>query len=122
MILKYRNHPSIVIIQNLNKRSRFDFSRVSIQDVVEEVKKRSTRKATQYPDLPVKIIKENSNIFGNCTCNFFSNGGDFPSILNIANITTIFKKEDRDLKDNYRPVSILPVISKVFCINKLRCS
>ena len=69
-ILKYRNHPSIVAIKNLNKGSRFDFCRVSVQDVVKEIKKLSTRKATQYTDLPVKILKENSDIFGNCICDF----------------------------------------------------
>ena len=42
-----------------------------------------------------------------------------PSILKIVNITSVFKKGDRDLKDNYRPVSILPVISKIF--EKLLC-
>ena len=57
-ILKYRNHPSIVAIKNLNKGPRFDFYRVSIQDVVKEIKKLSTRKATQYTDLPVKILKK----------------------------------------------------------------
>ena len=46
-ILKYRNHPSIVAMKNLNKDSRFDFYRVSVQDVVKEIKKLSTRKATQ---------------------------------------------------------------------------
>ena len=72
VILKYRNHPSIVAIKNLNKGSRFDFSRVSVQDVVKEIKKLSTRKATQYTDLPVKILKENSDIFGNYICDFFN--------------------------------------------------
>ena len=38
-ILKYRNHPSIVAIKNLNNGSRFDFCRVSVQDVVKELKK-----------------------------------------------------------------------------------
>ena len=72
VILKYRNHPSIVANKNLNKGSRFDFSRVSVQDVVKEIKKLSTRKATQYTDLPVKILKENSDIFGNYICDFFN--------------------------------------------------
>ena len=111
-ILKYRNHPSIVAIKNLNKSSGFDFCRVSVQDVVKEIKKLSTRKANKYIDLPVKILKENSGI-----CDFFSDCVDrenFPSILKIANITPVLKKGDRDLKDNYQPMSILPVISKIF--------
>ena len=38
----------------------------------------------------------------------------FPSNLKLADITPIFKKLDRVYKKNYRPVSILPTISKVF--------
>ena len=43
----------------------------------------------------------------------------FPSILKNANITPLFKKGHRGSKENYRPVSILPVISKIF--EKLLC-
>ena len=32
---------------------------------------------------------------------------EFPSILKLANITPVFKKGDRNSKENYRPVSIL---------------
>ena len=121
-ILKYRNYSSIVAIKYLNKGSRFDFCRVSVQNVVKEIKKLNTRKAIQYTDLPVKILKKNSGIFGNNICDFFSDcvdRGDFPSILKIANITPVFKKGNRDLKGNYRPVSILPVCTKIF--EKLLC-
>ena len=38
----------------------------------------------------------------------------FPSSLKNADITPVFKKGDRNLKDNYRPVSILSSISKIF--------
>ena len=91
--MKYRSHPSIVVIKNLNKCSRFDFCRVSVQDVVKEIKKLNTRKVTQYTDLPVKILKENSDIFGNYIFDFF-NGcvekGDFPSISKNCKYYTSF--------------------------------
>ena len=32
----------------------------------------------------------------------------------MAEITTSHKKDDRTKKDNYRPVSILPSVSKIF--------
>ena len=32
----------------------------------------------------------------------------------IANVTPIFKKRKRTSKNNYRPVSILPILSKLF--------
>ena len=37
----------------------------------------------------------------------------FPSCLKMANVTPVYKKENRSDKDNYRPVSILPKLSKM---------
>ena len=34
----------------------------------------------------------------------------FPSVLKQANINLVFKKGFKGFKENYRPVSILPVI------------
>ena len=38
----------------------------------------------------------------------------FPDKLKLADITPIFKKDDATLAKNYRPVSVLPCISKFF--------
>ena len=40
--------------------------------------------------------------------------GCFPSNLKLADVTPIFKKGDRLDKSNYRPVSILSSLSKIF--------
>ena len=40
--------------------------------------------------------------------------GTFPDELEIADIVPVFKKEDPSYKTNYRPVSLLPLISKTF--------
>ena len=40
--------------------------------------------------------------------------GIFPNKLNIANIIPIFKKDDKHDFNNYRPISLLLSISKVF--------
>ena len=71
-MMKFRNHPNFIAIKNLNSGSRFDFCRVSVHDVEKEIRRLSTRKATQYSDLPVKILKENSDIFGEYICDFFN--------------------------------------------------
>ena len=40
--------------------------------------------------------------------------GVFPSRLELADVTPIFKKLQSILKENYRPVTVLPVVSKLF--------
>ena len=42
------------------------------------------------------------------------NKGVFPDELKHADIKPLFKKESRNEKENYRPVSILPNLSKIF--------
>ena len=40
--------------------------------------------------------------------------GCFPEELKLAEVSPIFKKKDDLDKENYRPVSVLPHVSKVF--------
>ena len=38
----------------------------------------------------------------------------FPGQLKIAKVTPIYKKDEKKLIKNYRPISVLPIISTVF--------
>ena len=40
--------------------------------------------------------------------------GIFPSNLKKSDVTPVFKKDDRLQKENYRPISILPTLSKIY--------
>ena len=59
-------------------------------------------------DIPSIIIKEDAHIFTDIFHSSFNNSifqSEFPSILNLANITPVFKKSDKNSEENYRPVS-----------------
>ena len=38
----------------------------------------------------------------------------FPQTLKLADITPVYKKEDSTKVKNYRPVSVLSIVSKIF--------
>ena len=74
-------------------------------------------KIIQESDIPVKLTKENSGLFAEIICKYFNESFEkikFPDSLKLANVTPVFKKGARTSKNNYRPVSILPVLSKLF--------
>ena len=71
-ILKYTTHSSTIAIKDLNNTSLFSFSNVSVADAKKEIRKLDPRKATQNTDIPVRILKQSSDIFGNYICDFFN--------------------------------------------------
>ena len=40
--------------------------------------------------------------------------GKFPTLWKLANVQPVHKKSSRQLKCNYRPISLLPIFSKIF--------
>ena len=117
-ILKYKNHPSISIVKRFSERfSSYHFSQVDKNTVLKEITKLSLNKSVQDTDIPVKILKENTDYFAEHICLQFNEticSSKFPASLKFANVTPVFKQGSRNQKDNYRPISILPIISKVF--------
>ena len=84
---------------------------------MKEINNLKTNKATQSTDIPTKLIKENSDIFGDFIFGNYNNcvfSSIFPNSLKNAIITPVHKKGAKTSKDNYRPVSILSNISKIY--------
>ena len=38
----------------------------------------------------------------------------YPDIWKLANVTPIFKKGDKQLIENHRPISLLPICGRIF--------
>ena len=81
----------------------------------------SAIKAAQDNYISVKDLKENANIFAEQITLQFNEGicsSKYSQSFKLVNIIPAFKGS-RNLEDNYRPISILPIISKIF--EKLMC-
>ena len=79
--------------------------------------KLNVNKVSQSSDIPLKGLKENTDISNNFLCSSFNNSiklSTFPEIPKHADITPLYKKGKKDIKGNYRPVGILPNLSKIF--------
>ena len=74
-------------------------------------------KAHGWDEIPVRIIKISDDalvtplkmIFESCI-----KSGIFPEIWKKANIVPVHKKGSKNLKQNYRPISLLPIFGKIF--------
>jgi len=67
-------------------------------------------------DIDVKTIKECKVALVPVLCKLFNQSfrnGEVPEGCKIARVRPIFKSNDHDQPENYRPVSILPIISKI---------
>ena len=106
---KFRDHPSIVKIkENRNDRSNFSFQVIYEKDIRAIIQNMNPNKASQENDIPVKIMKENIDLFSHFFSEKINNSfqtASFPDCLKNAIITAVFKKGDKSDKNNFRPVS-----------------
>ena len=118
VLYKYRNHPSIIKIKERPESSeKFVFSFVSENEIGKLLRNLNARKSSPKSDILIKQIKDNLDIFSQVMTKYFNdtvNTSEFPAAMKFADVISVFKKNERSIKENYRPVSILPVFSKIF--------
>ena len=89
----------------------------SESDVIKIIKALDVKKAHGHDSISVRMIKLCTNSITHPLILIFQNSmatGTFVNQWNRANIVPIHKKNDKQMVSNYRPVSLLPIFSKVF--------
>ena len=90
---------------------------VTEDQVREEIMNRDGSKANPIGDMSVDILKSTVDIylpFITNNINLSIEKGCFPEELKLTEVSPIFKNKDDLDKENYRSVSVLPHVSKVF--------
>ena len=106
----------------MNRLTSIVFNDESILKIIRAL---DVNKAHGHDDMSIRMIKlcdksiipAISLIYKNCI-----NSGTFPNIWKKSSVVPVHEKGDKQVVDNYRPVSLLPIFSKtlerlIHCLN-----
>ena len=116
------NHPSILEIKKqIASDVAFPFSsrKVTLTEIINEIKNLDGSKATQSNDIQTKVIEKNYDIFATFITENFNNmieNSVFPDSLKKVDIKPVYKKDSSNEKENYRPISIYPTYLKFMSV------
>ena len=100
----------------MRTNSKFSFRKVSQLEVMKQLKSIKRSKSTGIDDLPPNMLKDAAPAISaplTYLINQSLETGLFPTAWKAAKIIPIHKSGSYSNLDNYRPISILPVLSKV---------
>ena len=95
----------------------FQFELISPDEVNKHLSQLSSSKACGFENVPNNLYKLITPIISSFLADIFNKSydvGTFPSILKYAKVIALYKTGPKHLVNNYRPISLLSPIAKVF--------
>ena len=99
-----------------NSENRFQFQEINEESILKIIDNFPAKSSSGCDGITLKQLKYLKYVLINpltILINQILNTGIFPDKMKIAKVIPIFKNEDQTSFCNYRPISLLPVISKV---------
>ena len=118
IIEKYELHPSILKIrETVQSDDKFYLKNIEQDDLQKEIYNLNPNKSIPFNDIPINIMKGCNDIISPYLTNLFNDSIEsniYPDSLKLAEVTPAHKKDETTNKNNYRPISLLPCVSKLF--------
>ena len=118
IIEKFKDHSSILKIkERVIEKETFRLPTVNEKVISAEINSLNKSKPTSSNNIPIKLLMDTCEISSSYIITIYNNSitnSCYPSPLKWADNTPVHKKDNRSLKSNYRSISILPSLSKIF--------
>ena len=104
-------------LKNLKVDKTFFLHAVTTTEIRNIILSFDTHKSLGPNSIPTYILKIENHLFSDLLAgivNLSFKTGIFPDLCKLAKVIPIFKKDDPLLCSNYRPISLLPIYSKIF--------
>jgi hypothetical protein len=115
--IKYEGEKDYTIFLKNKPNCNLTFQTIDKEVVENVINQLKPKQSTGYDNISANLLKHITNEVSSALALIINQSfitGIFPSKLKIARILPLFKKENEQLLTNYRPISLLPVISKIF--------
>ena len=96
--------------------SKFQFKQTNPNEIISVINNLPMKTSSGHDTISCIILKEIKDIIAqplSLVVNQAFNTGVFPSKLKLAKVIPLYKKGDKTSIENYRPISLLPCMSKV---------
>lgn len=103
-------------ITNNQINCNFYLRRFNNTDVLNIINSLNKNSANGYDNIPMKYFQHFSNNLCSKLCSLINectSTSNFPNVLKIAKVTPIYKSKSKTDLNNYRPISVLPALSKI---------
>jgi len=110
-------HSNKTHIAKMNCESSFYLHETSVEEIMHIIDTLTEKKSTRQNDIPVKILKLCSEVLSPCLAKIFNNcinQGIYPQNFKCAQFTPMHKSGPENVFTNYRPISVLSPLNKIF--------
>ena len=111
------NDSVVPVNQIFLTQSRLNYINSNEDEILKIIRALNIHKAHDHDDISIRMIKIGDKLLLKPLILLLANSTKlscYPDIWKRSNIIPVHKKNDKQLVNNYRPISLLPIFGKIF--------